>query len=631
MSGISGIFNLDGAPIAEADLRATVAMLQRRGPDRTGCWLNGVVGLGHTLLASTPESATEEQPFRHNQTGCVITADVRLDNREELFTSLRIDDQTVGDAELILRAYLEWGDDSPARLLGDFAFAIWDPRSNTMFCARDHSGIRLLYYHHIPGKHFVCASIPRAILVLPQVPYQINLGRVADFLVQELEWIDYTSTFFEGVSRLPPGHKMTVARDRVRMSEYWRPAPVPEAAALSDDEYREGFLEVFTDAVECRLRASQGAVGSMLSGGMDSGSVVAVGKELLGDPLPTYSAVKPRGVDCAESRAAYASAAVHGIDPVFVHPESLSGNFGDYISGLDEPFDGEFTILNAIYRRAQENGQRVVLDGAGGDVVLGEGSYIVRLLRQGRFALAIKEARSEQAFWEIDAFASRMLRYLGIAFTPEFIRRPLRGPRYRRAATKSVHASLISRDLAQAVRIGERYETSRQTNFVDTTREFSAERCDAIRPSVTAGRERYARLAALSGIEPADPFLDKRVIEFCSTIPGHLRQRDGWPKMILRELMADRLPDEVRWGTGKPHLGWEFNDAVTRTAVKQGALTLPELRQQLAEYVDSSALLVAWENFDGKSEPWTLHTAHVLSVWLQENVNRPVVSGRSFG
>jgi asparagine synthase (glutamine-hydrolysing) len=319
MSGICGLFNLDDAQVADADLRAMTAMLNRRGPEGTGRWRDRQVGLGHTLLATTPELLFEKQPFTHEETGCTITADVRLDNRSELATalSLRRPLESTGDAELILMAYLEWGADCVERLLGDFAFSIWDPRHQALFCARDHFGMRPLYYHHLQGRHFVFASDARAILVLPQVPYRINEGRVADFLVPALEWYDYTSTFFEDVFRLPPGHRATVTPSGLDVAEYWHPQPGPELGSMSDDDYRQGFVEVFTEAVKARLRAPTGTVGSTLSGGMDSGSVVAIAKEILktrGDgPLPTYSAARrlniedPDEFDCPESQAIYAA------------------------------------------------------------------------------------------------------------------------------------------------------------------------------------------------------------------------------------------------------------------------------------------------------------------------------------
>jgi asparagine synthase (glutamine-hydrolysing) len=157
MSGICGQFNLDNATVAQADLRAMTSMLELRGPDRTKRWLDGPFGLGHTLLATTPELQFEHQPFTHAESECVITADVRLDNREELLDAFRrlADRNSTGDAELILLAYLKWGEDCVDRLLGDFAFSIADPRERKLFCARDHFGMRPLYYHHAPGRFFL--------------------------------------------------------------------------------------------------------------------------------------------------------------------------------------------------------------------------------------------------------------------------------------------------------------------------------------------------------------------------------------------------------------------------------------------------------------------------------------------
>jgi asparagine synthase (glutamine-hydrolysing) len=405
MSGICGLFNLDDAPVAEAGLRAMTAMLERRGPEATGHWRSGPVGLGHTLLATTPELLFERQPFKHRETGCVITADVRLDNRNELLRALKLETRcdSIGDAELILLSYVLWDEDCLNRLLGDFAFAIWDPRRRTLFCARDHFGLRPFYYYHAAHRRFLLASDARAILVVPEVPYRINNGRVADFLVSELEWIDYTSTFYEDIHRLPPGHKLTVSPAGLDVAEYWRPAPVPEPAPKSDQDWAEGLLEILTQAIDVRLRAPSGMVASMLSGGMDSGSVVAIGKDILdkrGDgPLPTISAAKRDDPDCAESRAVKAALSVPGISPATVYLDDIPKVVGQLLTDFEEPFDGEMMIVKNIYLKAHEQGRRVVLDGAGGDVLLSPGTYILRLIRAGQIALAVREILAESRFW----------------------------------------------------------------------------------------------------------------------------------------------------------------------------------------------------------------------------------------
>ena len=637
MSGICGLFNIDDAPVAESDLRAMTAMLKRRGPEGTGRWREGRNGLGNTLLATTPELLFEKQPLTHSETGCVITADVRLDNRSELANALGLQQSldSTGDAELILLAYLTRGAQCVDQLLGDFAFSIWDPRHQMLFCARDHFGMRPFYYHHAPGGIFVFASDARAILVLPRVPYQISEGRIADFLVPQLEWIDYTSTFYEDVFRLPPGHKLSITPSGLRIAEYWKPEPGPDAGSISDDDYAQGFLEVFTQAVDARLRTPVGKVGSMLSGGMDSGSVVAIGKDILSaggkGPLPTFSAARRRDADCTESQAIYAALTMPSILPTLVHPDELPGLFEPIAMTYAEPFDGEFTILKAIYVAAHNHGQNVVLDGGAGDTVLAEGSYIVRLLRQGKLRLAFAEIAGEQKFWGWQPLPMSVFRYARSAFVPEPVKARLRSLLQQFSSDRFLDESLISSDFAKSVFIESRREELQHMFPGTWTSDYAVERCNAIRPNVTGGRERYARIAASLGVEARDPFLDKRVVEFCARLPGRARLRNGWPKMILRDLMKDRLPEEVRWCGGKPHLGGLFNETVTRHAVRLGVLDVTGLHSALKPYVDAAALDKAWQAFSKGGDAEPIHSANVLARWLQETASRPVVHELWFG
>jgi len=630
MSGICGLFNLDDAPVADADLPSMNAMLKQRGPEGTGQWQDGALGLGHTLLATTPELMRERQPFEHRETGCVITADVRLDYRNELLGALGVAERRddMGDAELILLAYLEWGEECLLRFLGDFAFAIWDPRHKKLFCARDHFGMRPLYYHHAPGQRFVFASDARSILVLPQVPYRIDAGRIADFLVPELEWIDYTSTFYEGVHRLPPGHKMIVTPTSIDIAEYWKPEPGPELGPMSDVEYQQGFLEVFTRAVEERLRAPPHSIGSMLSGGVDSGSIVAVAKYILAargeGPLPTYSCARHRDDDCAESRAIYASTSMPSIAPGLIHPEDLQDSVDALISGNEEPFDAQCMLLKSIYLEAQEQGISVVLDGGAGDIVLNEGSYIVRLIRSGHLRLAMAEIAAENRIWDETSLASDIVRYTRAAVVPKPVKKMLRRLVSHRRVGSSLKQSLISRDFADSVDLSGRIERLREMFPAGPPSDYATETCDAIRPNIAGGRERYARLAAIFATEARDPFLDKRVVEYCTRLPGHTRMKDGWNKMILRETMADRLPEEVCRAHRKPHLGWLFNQAITEIAANRGRIDLPGLQATLGDFVDTVDLAYEWRRFSEGQYSERIHSAHVLSVWLQETTNRPV-------
>ena len=425
----------------------------------------------------------------------------------------------IGDAGLALAAYLEWGEECAEHFLGDFAFAIWDPRHHRLFCARDHMGMRQLIYHHSPGRFFAFATEPRAVLVLPQVGYRINEERIADYLVEELEGVDKTSTFFEAVYRLPPAHTLTITDEGVRQRQYWKVDTEHELRLGSADAYAEAFLEVFTKAVHCRLR-TVGPVGSMLSGGVDSGSIVAVARKLLAaenrGPLLTFSAISPDG-DEPETRAILAALTMDGLDPTTVS----YGQLDDLLPDLeqlardeDEPFDRSMTLVRAVYLSARRRGLKMLLDGAGGDSVLTEGRLLARLLRAGRWRAAYREAAGQNRFWNGALPPHReLLRSARPAFVPELVLRPLRRWRQRARIERTLRSSPIDTRFGQRIAVVERLRMLDGHSAPGPLSDARLERARAVsHPYLAVGRERYDRVAGVIGIEPRDPFLDLRVL-----------------------------------------------------------------------------------------------------------------------
>lgn len=591
MSGIFGICRFDGAPVDRAGLNAVAEVLKRRGPDRTGIWSGEQVGLGQTLLATTPEALEERLPLIHRDTGCTITADVRLDNRAELIAALGLPTagSTMGDGELILNTYLAWGPECADRLLGDFAFAIWDPRDRRLICARDKVGMRQLIYHHAPGRMFGFATEADALLKFPAVPMRINEGRIADYLVNILEAIDLTSTFFEDIYRLPPAHLLIVDRDGMRTRRYGRLDVGPELTLSSDAEYAEAFLDVFSQAVQSRLR-SPNPVGSMLSGGMDSSSVVAVASRILAaqgqGPLRTFSAAGPDPELCPETRHIRSVFTLEGLVPTVIDHTSL----GDLLPELtalqnqvDEPFDDYMNLPRAIYLAAHRQSIKVMLDGVAGDVVLSHGDYITRLLKRGSWYRAVKEAVGEERFWGSDYPAWRTL--LSGAFealAPEHVYQKVKSARRSKALAALVQQSAIDAEFASRVDL--RHRLSRLYANSTSRRESAAARKRAVieGPTLVVARERYDRASASLAIEARDPFLDARVVEFSLRLPNSQLARDGWPKYVLRRAVQGQLPDSVCWRVDKTHLGPEFTAAVaTYRAARSydpGFTDLPEIR-----------------------------------------------------
>ena len=306
MSGISGFFQLDPAPAAGAEFEA--------------------------------------KANQHAGSACTIAADATLYYRDELRAALGLTNDSIDDAGLILAAYLRWGEDCARHLEGDFAFLIWNPRDQKLFGARDRYGLRPFYYHHSPGKSFTFASAARNVLSYPDVPFALNKGRIADFLVPELEWIDLTSTFYDGVFRLAPAHSMSIDATGLRIVEYYSPEPGPALGLSTDEEYVEAFLEVFSRAVGERLRTDGSRVGSMLSGGMDSGSIVGIAR----NHAHPFSLARRRGVECQESGRIYATLDHLGLAGTQIIADDESSLIGELGTDLAEPFDGEFLFLKAI-------------------------------------------------------------------------------------------------------------------------------------------------------------------------------------------------------------------------------------------------------------------------------------------
>ncbi|NTW03878.1 MAG: lasso peptide isopeptide bond-forming cyclase, partial [Oscillochloris sp.] len=393
MSAIIGIYNRDACLAQGTDLAAMLVALAHRGPDGTSQWRDGPVGLGHCMLQTTPEACYEHLPLTWPDAGVTITADVRLDNRFELIAGLRMHDrpaELITDSELILAAYRRWGERCVEHLLGDFAFAIWDSRTQTIFCARDHFGV-LPFYYYLSSQLFTFATEIRALFCLPQVPRMISELAVAEYLTGMFGAAD--STFYQEIRRLPPAHTLSVCADGVQLRRYWALDPERELCLSTDKAYADAFRAIFTTAVHSRLRSS-GAVGTLLSGGLDSSSITCVARERLirmGSQarLPTFSAIFDVVPECDERPYINAVLAQGGLEPHYIHGDQSGPlrHIERLVWHIEEPFLAPGLFLNwLLYQSIAERGLRVLLDGDDGDGVVSHGDgYLIELASTGRW------------------------------------------------------------------------------------------------------------------------------------------------------------------------------------------------------------------------------------------------------
>jgi len=521
-------------------------------------------------------------------------------------------------------------------LLGDFAFMIWDQKQQQLFCARDHLGVKPFYYH-LSDQVLAAGSEVRAILKVPQVPKQINEARIADYLVEQLEGVDKTSTFYESISRLPPAHTLLISKEKKLIEQYWELDSETETRYQSDDEYVEAFHELFNESVKDRLRCN-GQATSMLSGGIDSSYIVGTARQILQDtgsaPLPVYSGVSERDPDCRETHFIKSVIAQGGFESITVHPEDMLEYEKELLmtdGSLEDLFDMGMTLQMLFYLKARDRGQRVMLDGVEGDLVHSLSvSYPANLFRCGHYLSALTESFN---IWRNTYRKQASLNYVFKntvrgAFIPEFLRHWR-----RRALSKSILAnilqgSIINQDFAREVDIGSRL--ARLASYSDlgihaSLREKQVQ--NIMHPYLTTALERYDRVAALCTIEPRHPLLDKRLVEFSVSLPWEQKVRHGWSKYIMRRAGESFLPSEVVWRQGWDYIGWSF----ASTFIQKRAVWIIEQieagKALLDRYVDYNIPECAVKNGNDvpvKDEESIWCIFHLL-YWLQFNMQNGII------
>jgi asparagine synthase (glutamine-hydrolysing) len=272
---------------------------------------HGQVALGHQLLRITPEDDWEEQPLampslRNSReepmasaaggrldADAWLVADARIDNRSELTAEFGLSGNEAArmpDSAFVLKAWQRWGRESVQHLVGSFAFAVWDAGAEQFFLARDHSGDRPLYYCGTE-QFFAFATTARAVRTCPGVSSELDERQLARDLIGLPP--EYPRTRFRDVRQLAPGQCMVVGRDGAEVWRYWRIDSLAPIRFARDEDYVDAFLEIFDEAVRCRLR-TRGGVAAELSAGLDSGSVAATAAGLLareGRNISAYTTV----------------------------------------------------------------------------------------------------------------------------------------------------------------------------------------------------------------------------------------------------------------------------------------------------------------------------------------------------
>ena len=551
-------------------------------------WTNGTVALGCRHRAQADPSGGP--PLWDKERGLVVTASVRLDARDELCDALGLPSAAKGalsDSGLILRAWRRWGPACPEHLLGDYAFAVWDVRRETLFCARDHIGAKPFYFARTPGG-FAFASEIGAALAAPEVDSRLDETTVADWLPPTTH-VDHSfdeRTFYRAVRRLLPGHSLTVDCNGVRVQRWWRPEEAPSVAPVSDDECAEEFLALYARAVEDCLRAPD-PIGVHLSSGLDSSGVAVLSaRELRRQgrlPPQVFSWHPPPDDASGDSQDGSEYGRIEAVcRQEDVAPIWCPATREDAVAFLgNDPtlgqLSGSLFMEAVVQRRAAELGVGVILSGWGGDDAAsfnGRGFY-EQLLLSGRLIRLWREvsARSRHPLAYISAHVALRLVDPRASHLVKHIRRTGRWPPLRLLtrfpATRDTSVRTTQLGLLLAGHIGHRAEG-------------------------------WAEAGGRLGVEYRYPLLDRRLLRFALGLPPDMYRRGRWSRWIMRHALRTVLPDEVLWNRRKEE------PAVTEAKVRAMIEAVPEIRRNLAsrsappgrsQYLDLDRLMTSLDSF----------------------------------
>jgi asparagine synthase (glutamine-hydrolysing) len=545
-----------------------LAAQRRFGPDASDRADVGNLSLGRNLFRLVPEDRFDRQPLVSADGRLALVADLRLDNRDEIAEGLGIATGTAAgfaDAQLLLLALERWDVGAADRLLGDFAFACFDMSRQRLLLARDALGQRPLFWARTPGL-FGFASMPVGLHALASVEREADDRSLARYLASLPLAGD--SSFYRGIRRVEPGHVVEATPERIEPRRYWTPRPSPLRLARFE-EYVEAFRGELDGAVRRRLRGVDGVAATHLSGGWDSSAVTATAARLAPQTRIVALTAVPRGPQQApanrfadEGALAAATAALYpNIEHVLVaHPDrSPLADLDRNLEAFGRPSFNpcNHVWLSGLRERARESGARILLTGEIGNwtISASPNTLLADYLRRGRWIAWLREAaamtRSGRARlrgvlassfgpWVPDA----LWRLTGpFSSAPDPARVTALDPRWR----------AVLEDEQRALGVG----------HARRPKDYFAYARQAFMTEMDFGQYRKGILGGW-GIDKRDATADRRLVEFCLSLPLEMLLSEGKRRPLARAALADRLPAEVLDARGKGYQAADWHESLTR-------------------------------------------------------------------
>ncbi|MHB8376263.1 MAG: asparagine synthetase B family protein [Dehalococcoidia bacterium] len=621
MSGIAAIYDQSGAPVPPGQISPLLAAIAHRGAFES-VWQGPAVALGARTVSAAFDQAPDEPWMRVAPDHCRVVLDGHIDSRDDVAAALGLamEQAPIDDAALIALAYARWGVDALQRLIGDFAFVLWDGSTRRLFAARDQRGFRPLVYARV-GRRLILGSEPRQLLVWPDLARTVDALFLACHLTGAVPPSGVTP--YAGVSEIPPAHYLLATEREIVVREYWRFEQRPLLRYRRSEDYVEHFTATFHQAVADAVRGDP-RPGVLLSGGLDSSYVLAKAVAVAPN-VRAYTAFAEGVPGMDERRYSRSVGERLGVAVQDVAVDDCWSLSSRYLhdAAFDQPAQPmQAPLMIRMAQAARQDGVRVLLDGMGGDEgMAGSSHYLSELLIGGHWLHAVTDAR-EWARREDVPLSRALTRGALKPLLPTGLRtryRALRGrqppdplpPWIERGVLREagLQAALALHPAPSAWRRG------------DHDRRFWAIHQRDTLP-VVDWRERNAGLPL--DVEARSPFWDLRVIELLLRFPPWVHRDGGRTKAVLRAAMRPLLPTEVVERDDKGVYDGLMNAGLleheterVRTALRGPLASLP--------YVRGSGLELELETYRGRRHLWwqPLWRAVTAGLWLHaEQVSR---------
>ncbi len=619
MSGIYGVLNRHKEAVKTSILEAMAEGNVYWNPDEKKLSHEGHVVLGHSMLWNTPESKYEHLPLQED--AYILTMDARLDNREALMLELDLPDvplAQMGDSAFILAAYKKWGETCPEQLLGDFAFAIWDKQKQSLFCARDHIGIKQFYYH-LSDALFVFANDLKGLVAHPDIKQDIDDKAVANYMIYK-QLNSKTRTFFSAIKKLEAGHSMCVKADSISTTCYWRLEDAPKVTLPNIDAYVKALRALLEEAVYCRMRTAY-PLTSHLSGGVDSSAIaVIVARKLKekGEKLLAFNWIHEPDSNQEQEEIEWAySQRIAKAEGIEHHYVALSAeNIERFMQQRDVRYgeSASFWYEYPIRKKVHSHGSRTLLSGWGGDEFASYSgkayfSDLFLKLKWGKLYKALNCHPKNKGLRKLKNWASIVYTKIVLRLVPKTLYCKMPGN-----DCFNDDFSYVSTRFASTLKKEQKKPRILTMQAKPTIKghmlaywQYGHLHCRV---------ESWAAAARTHALEYAYPLLDKRIVEFMYGVPPECFVVDGKYRYIFRKAVEDLLSKEILWDTHKYQELNRVNRLLEMQTSWMKSLAKKKLQNGLtSKYIDTEKLhdISALEAFDLEKNMDRVYILHAIN------------------